>query len=471
MASTFSTNYGIEKITTGEQSGTWGNTTNYNVDILDRIASYVSVALSDASTATLTVRAGSPTDGANNVQNGMYRVIKFTGTLSQNCTITIAPATTTAFFMIQNATTGGYSVLMSQGSGAAKVTVASTKAQIIYADGSDEVISISDKLDMENFDNISISGNTISSTNTNGDINIAPNGTGDVVLDTDLTKLGGGSEAGVISSNGAYDLTLETNSGTNSGLITITDGVNGNISLAPNGTGEISVGSGAASGKISSSGAFDLELDTNGGTNSGSIKITDAADGAITLAPNGTGEVTIGSGAASGKITSNGAYDLELDTNSGTNSGSIKITDGANGDITIATNGTGAVDLSDDVVKQAQMKDYAETVYANGSKTGAFDLDLTNGNVQSFTVGSGTFNVGITNSLASQSNSLTLIITNGGAGKVTFKAGAHGGGGNSAKWAGGTAPTLTTSGVDVLTFTTFDGGSNFYGFAAGLAMA
>ena len=132
MASTFSTNYGIEKITTGEQSGTWGTTTNYNVDILDRIASYVSVALSDASTATLTVRAGSPTDGANNVQNGMYRVIKFTGTLSQNCTITIAPATTTAFFMIQNATTGGYSVLMSQGSGAAKVTVASTKAQIIY---------------------------------------------------------------------------------------------------------------------------------------------------------------------------------------------------------------------------------------------------------------------------------------------------------------------------------------------------
>ena len=214
-----------------------------------------------------------------------------------------------------------------------------------------------------------------------------------------------------------------------------------------------------------------LELDTNGGTNSGVIKIVDAANGNIELTPNGTGEVVVGSGAASGKISSSGAFDLELDTNGGTNSGSIVITDGANGDITIATNGTGAIDLSDDVVKQAQMKDYAETVYANGSKTGAFDLDLTNGNVQSFTVGSGTFNVGITNSLASQSNSLTLIITNGGAGTVTFKAGAHGGGGNSAKWAGGTAPTLTTSGVDVLTFTTFDGGSNFYGFAAGLAMA
>ena len=419
MASTFTPNYGIEKITTGEQSGTWGTTTNYNVNILDRIASYTAVALADASTATLTVRAASPTDGADNVQNGMYRVIKFTGTLSQHCTITIAPATTTAFFMIQNATTGGYNVVMAQGSAAATVTIASTKANIVYCDGSDEVISISDKLDMETFDNISISGNTISSTNTNGDINIAPNGTGDVVLDTDLTKLGSGSETGVISSNGAYDLTLETNSGTNSGVITITDG----------------------------------------------------AAGAITLAPNGAGEVVVGNGGASGKISSSGAYDLELDTNGGTNSGSIVITDGANGDITLATNGTGAIALSDDVVKNAQMKDYAETVYANGSKTAAFDLDLESGNVQSFTVGSGTFNVGITNSLASQSNSMTLIITNGGAGTVSFVAGTNAGGGNAVKWAAATAPTLTTSGVDVITLTTFDGGTNYYGFAAGLAMA
>ena len=60
MASTFTTNFGIEKIGTGEQSGTWGTTTNYNIDILDRITSYKSVTLSDAATATLTVRAGSP---------------------------------------------------------------------------------------------------------------------------------------------------------------------------------------------------------------------------------------------------------------------------------------------------------------------------------------------------------------------------------------------------------------------------
>ena len=87
MASTYSTNFGIEKIGSGEQSGTWGTTTNHNLDIVDRLGAFKSVALSDASTATLTVREGSPSSGSSNVQDGMFRVIKFTGTLSQHCTV------------------------------------------------------------------------------------------------------------------------------------------------------------------------------------------------------------------------------------------------------------------------------------------------------------------------------------------------------------------------------------------------
>ena len=58
-----------------------------------------------------------------------------------------------------------------------------------------------------------------------------------------------------ISSNGAYDLILSTNEGTSSGTITITDASNGNIALAPEGTGEVLVGSGSAAGDITSSGA------------------------------------------------------------------------------------------------------------------------------------------------------------------------------------------------------------------------
>ena len=79
MVSSFTTNFGFEEIATGEQSGTWGTTTNFNFDILDRITSYKAVALSDAATATLTVREASPGAGTENLQNGMFRIIKFTG--------------------------------------------------------------------------------------------------------------------------------------------------------------------------------------------------------------------------------------------------------------------------------------------------------------------------------------------------------------------------------------------------------
>ena len=92
MASTYTTGFGIEKIGSGEQSGAWGTTTNHNLDILDRIASYKAVALS-GTTHTLTVREASPGSGTENLQDGMYRVIKFTGALGGNNTVTIAPNT------------------------------------------------------------------------------------------------------------------------------------------------------------------------------------------------------------------------------------------------------------------------------------------------------------------------------------------------------------------------------------------
>ena len=68
---------------------------------------------------------------------------------------------------------------------------------------------------------------------------------------------------------------------------------NGNIPLAPNGTGEVLIGSGSAAGDLTSSGAYDLIIDTNTGTNAGNITLTNGANGAITLTPNGTGVVAI----------------------------------------------------------------------------------------------------------------------------------------------------------------------------------
>ena len=60
-------------------------------------------------------------------------------------------------------------------------------------------------------------------------------------------KVGTGSANATITSSGAHDLILDTNSGTNSGTITITDGADGNINLAPNGTGQVQIGGQQAS--------------------------------------------------------------------------------------------------------------------------------------------------------------------------------------------------------------------------------
>jgi hypothetical protein len=156
------------------------------------------------------------------------------------------------------------------------------------------------------------------------------------------------------SGTGSNTLTVPDETGTLlstatsfAGAINIaTSSTNYPINLKPNGTGHVVIGNAGATGKLTSNGAYDLILDTNSGTNSSSIAITDAANGNISFIPNGTGEIVIGSGSASGKITSSGAFDLVLDTNAGTNSGTITITDGANGEITIDTHGTGDINLT-----------------------------------------------------------------------------------------------------------------------------
>ena len=87
----------------------------------------------------------------------------------------------------------------------------------------------------------------------NADVDINPHGTGNVVLKTDLVSIGGGSEVGHISSNSTQDLKLSTNSATNSGTIVITDGANEAITLTPNGTGIVDI-QGSMNSSISSTG-------------------------------------------------------------------------------------------------------------------------------------------------------------------------------------------------------------------------
>jgi hypothetical protein len=96
----------------------------------------------------------------------------------------------------------------------------------------------------------------------------------------------------------------------------------------------ITVGSGSATGVITSDGDHSITIRT-GNTDSGAISIVDGANGAINLAVHGTGVVRTGSGSNPGHITTKNAYDLKFSTNDDTDSGDITIATGLAGDITI----------------------------------------------------------------------------------------------------------------------------------------
>jgi len=91
----------------------------------------------------------------------------------------------------------------------------------------------------------------------------------------------------------------------------------------------------------------ELEI-TNGSTGNGPILGASGETNVdLHIKPKGSGKTVIGSAGASAYLTTSGTYDLVLDTNKGTNSGNITITDGANGAIDFTTNGTGAIKFND----------------------------------------------------------------------------------------------------------------------------
>ena len=124
---TYTTNGGIKKISTGDESGTWGTSTNTNFDIIDRLATGVGDITLSGTTHTLTTSDGSASDG-------QFHVLKLGGSPSGTNTVTIAPNDVKRMYIVQNAS--GQSAVMKQGSGGgASVTIANGKSAIISTDG------------------------------------------------------------------------------------------------------------------------------------------------------------------------------------------------------------------------------------------------------------------------------------------------------------------------------------------------
>ena len=126
MATYTSTN-GVKLISTGDEAGTWGDSTNVNLQILDRAANgFASIALTGTS-YTLPVAAQ-----PSAAQDGHYKAIKFTGTPGGACTVTLEQNDRARMYMLVNST--NQTVIVTQGSGS-NVTIAAGDSATVLADG------------------------------------------------------------------------------------------------------------------------------------------------------------------------------------------------------------------------------------------------------------------------------------------------------------------------------------------------
>jgi hypothetical protein len=271
-------------------------------------------------------------------------------------------------------------------------------------------------------------------------------------LSNATTTIGTGAADAKLASSGEHDLTLQTGNAT-TGSITITDGANGNIAITPNGTGEVdiskvdidggaidgtAIGSSSAStgafSTVTASGAVTANANLsvkNGATSAGTVTLYEDSDdgsnyaglkagimasdvtwtlptadgtsgqvistdgsGALSWSSVSGGSLTnattsIGTGAATANLASDGDYDLVLKTGNST-TGSITITDGANGNITVTPNGTGQVDINTDLTVTGNDITFGngETIsnatdgdflFTTGTAAGALTLKNSNG--------------------------------------------------------------------------------------------
>jgi len=117
-----------------------------------------------------------------------------------------------------------------------------------------------------------------------------------------------------------------------------------------------------------------------------------------------------------------------------------------------SANVTGQLSLADAVLERPTIKDLAYSKNAIGSVSGSVSVDLEDGNAVTATA---TGNIVWSFANSPSCGGFVLELTNGGAYTTTWPA--------SVDWPQGTQPVLTTTGVDVLVFFTFDGGTTWRG--------
>ncbi len=399
---TYTVNGGLKKIATGDESGTWGASTNTNFDIIDRLTNGVVDITLTGATETITTSDGS-------ISDGMSKVLVFGGTPGVAVTVTIAPNDAQKVYFIKNDC--GSTITITQGSGAS-VDILDGSSSIVYCDGAGAgaaVVEITAGSSATNtFDVTSFTATsaqtTFSVTYTVGNIQVYQNG----VLLKDTTDYTATNGTSVVLAAGA----------------TTGDSVDV-ISYA---TFEVT----SAYTKAQSDARYAQSANNLSDLTSAATALTNLGVTATAAELNYVDGVT-------------SAIQTQLDAK-------------------MTPTYTGDVDITGELIADS----YNETYAAVTSTTNATTVNCENANSFSHTLTENT-TFTFSNPPASGTSytfSIEIIQDASASGfTVTWPA--------SVDWPAATAPTLTAtaSAKDVFVFTTRDGGTNWYGFTAGQALA
>ena len=302
MPSTY-TNIGLEKQATGENANSWGDITNTNFDIVDEAITGVYTVSSSATSQTISA----PSDGTSS-QETRKATFVYTGSPSGAVTVTLPSSVAKVINVVNNYS---QNITFQVGNNSTTATVFANSSGIIHSDGSNTVYALSEgsasqlrhqgstkgeavsggvnitgvlnvstnaaisgtlsagattltgAVDITgdlDVDNINVNGNAITSTDTNGNINVTPNGTGSVVIDGISHPQADGSANQVLFTNGSGQLASGNANGLLSNSISLSGGSGWTISVDGSNNLIFSYG-GDAKMRLTAAGQLDVEDD------------------------------------------------------------------------------------------------------------------------------------------------------------------------------------------------------------------
>jgi len=460
---TYVNNLRLKEIATGDESGTWGTSTNTNLELIGQALGYGTEAITtNADTHATTIADGS-------ADEGRALMLKYTGTLDSTCTITLGPNTVKKVWIIENATSGSQSIVISQGSGD-NVTIASGRTAVVYSDGAGSGADVIDALtDLSITDTLTVAGTTITIGDAAAeDIKLVFDGNAQdfyIGLDdsADDLVIGLGSAVGTtpaIEIDENQDIKFAQSIGVGQAASSTTGDIVAQTMSLKGTTPSLTIGDG---------GAEDTKIVYDGNAKDFYIGLDDSADTFVigdgsTVGTNSIltltdDSVTIGDGAA---------VDTKVVFNGNAQDFYIGLDDSAD-DLLIglgsAVGTTPAIHIDENQVVTFDAGTSGEYT-AVTSSSNAVSLNLRLGDNFSHDLTEAT-TVSFANPAASgKVSTATLRIIQGSTARaITWH--------SSIKWAGDTAPTLSTgdNDVDIFVFYTVDAGTTYYGVTAGQDMS